>query len=78
VFTGKHVVDGTEEMPHAKPSFWFTDNYVLTKARSEQMITDANGQGGGLQTVSIRPHTIYGPADKYLFPTIAEKGGVRI
>lgn len=47
-------------------------SYPATKARAERLVLRANNLEG-LQTVSIRPHLIFGPGDPHLFPRIIER-----
>ena len=47
----------------------YTCSYPATKAIAERLVLEANG-GGGLLTVSLRPHLIFGPGDPHLFPRI--------
>ena len=50
--------------------------YPATKARSEQMVISAHSDA--LQTVSLRPHLVWGPGDNHLLPKLQERasGGV--
>jgi len=70
VFRGQPVENGTEEMPYTEASFWFKDPYALTKAEAERRVLKTNGTGGML-TVAIRPHQIYGPGDRLYMPQVA-------
>ena len=45
--------------------------YPQTKAIAEQMVLAANGQE--LNTLSLRPHLIWGPGDRNFVPTILER-----
>lgn len=47
----------------------YTCPYPATKAIAERLVLEANGVGG-LLTVSLRPHLIFGPGDPHLFPRI--------
>ncbi len=47
----------------------YTCPYPATKAIAERLVFEANGVGG-LLTVSLRPHLIFGPGDPHLFPRI--------
>ena len=51
----------------------FESPYPATKALAEQLVLKANGTGGIL-TVSLRPHLIFGPGDPHLLPRIIEWG----
>lgn len=72
VFQGNEVVDGTEDMPYTKKSFWYSDVYGQSKAEAERLVLISNGQNG-LKTVAIRPHNIYGPGDRLFMPQVAAK-----
>lgn len=53
--------------------------YPHTKALAERAVLAANGQGG-LSTVALRPHLIWGPRDTQLIPRLirrARSGGLR-
>lgn len=67
------VEGGDESLPYA---LTYHSPYPATKARSEQMVMAANGKA--LQTVSLRPHLVWGPGDNHLLPKLREraKGGV--
>lgn len=43
--------------------------YSRTKAEAERLVKAANGRGG-LMTVSLRPHLIWGPGDNHLIPRV--------
>ncbi|MGM9999223.1 MAG: NAD-dependent epimerase/dehydratase family protein [Candidatus Bruticola sp.] len=45
--------------------------YAQTKAQAEREVLQANSQS--LQTVSLRPHLIYGPGDPHLVPRLVER-----
>lgn len=70
VFRGNPVNNGDETMPYTEASFWFKDPYALTKAEAERRVLKSNGVGGML-TVAIRPHQIYGPGDRLYMPQVA-------
>jgi nucleoside-diphosphate-sugar epimerase len=42
--------------------------YCATKAMAERLVLDANG--GGLQTVVMRPRLIWGPGDRTILPAL--------
>lgn len=77
VFQGQPVMDGSEDMPYTKKSFWYNDVYGQSKAEAERLVLISNGQNG-LRTVAIRPHNIYGPGDRLFMPQIAEKAKMLI
>ena len=77
VFTSSpSVVFGQHDLENADESTPYPANYLSdypeTKARAEQMVQAANGRGG-LLTVSLRPHLIWGPGDPHLVPRIIER-----
>jgi nucleoside-diphosphate-sugar epimerase len=45
--------------------------YPETKSRAERLVLAANG--GGLATIALRPHLIYGPRDPHLLPRVLER-----
>ncbi len=71
VSSASAVCDGTdqimadESLPYPKK---FLCHYSETKALSEKLTIAANGPE--LETVVIRPHAIWGPRDRTLFPRI--------
>jgi nucleoside-diphosphate-sugar epimerase len=42
--------------------------YCATKARAEQLLIDANGDG--LETIAVRPRFVWGPGDTTLLPSL--------
>lgn len=50
----------------------FDAYYPQTKAQAEQEVLAADTKGG-LRTVSLRPHLIWGPNDTNLIPTVLER-----
>ncbi len=62
------VEGGDESLPYAEH---YNSPYPATKALAEQMVMAANGPD--LQTVSIRPHLIWGPGDNHLLPHLLER-----
>ncbi|WP_394203549.1 2-alkyl-3-oxoalkanoate reductase [Shewanella waksmanii] len=63
-----------ESAPYANRYLNF---YAESKAKAEQMVCQASGtavaNGQRLQTVSIRPHLIWGPEDPHLVPRVIER-----
>jgi nucleoside-diphosphate-sugar epimerase len=45
--------------------------YPRTKAIAERLVLSANG--GGLATIALRPHLIWGPGDPHLVPRVIER-----
>ena len=50
----------------------YLSHYSATKAEAERLVLAANG--GGLVTVALRPHLIWGEDDPHLVPRIIERG----
>jgi nucleoside-diphosphate-sugar epimerase len=65
IFDGTDHFDADESVPY--PSR-FLNLYCETKAVSEQRVLAANGND--LETVVLRPHTIWGPGDRTLLPRV--------
>jgi len=72
VFDGSDHFDADETLPFPKK---FLNYYCATKAESEKRVLAANG--ADLETVAIRPHAIWGPRDRTLFPRIIERAQSR-
>jgi len=72
VFDGTDHVNADESLPY--PKKWL-NHYSVTKAVSEQRVLAANGPD--LETVAIRPHAIWGPRDRTLFPRIIARARAR-
>ncbi|ABW68411.1 NAD-dependent epimerase/dehydratase family protein [Desulfosudis oleivorans] len=72
VFDGSDHFDADETLPFPKK---FLNYYCATKAESEKRVLAANGTD--LETVAIRPHAIWGPRDRTLFPRIIERAKSR-
>jgi len=53
------------------PAKWLA-HYPETKAKAEQIVLKSNGEGG-LFTCAIRPHLIWGPRDRHLFPRLIDR-----
>lgn len=49
----------------------FNAPYPASKAAAEKLVLAANG--GGLRTVALRPHLIWGPGDPHILPRLAAK-----
>ncbi len=65
IFDGQNHEGCNESLPY--PSR-YENFYSHTKALAEQKVIAANGQD--LQTVSLRPHLIFGPRDPHLLPRL--------
>lgn len=68
VHSGGDIEGADESLPMAKH---FTAPYPATKATAEKMVIAANK--GGLRTVALRPHLIWGPGDPHILPRLADK-----
>jgi nucleoside-diphosphate-sugar epimerase len=71
VIYGNSSLEGVDETtPYPDEENYLCD-YPRTKAISERLVIEANGQD--LATVSIRPHLIWGPGDPHLVPRLLAK-----
>lgn len=50
----------------------YVNRYAETKARAEQLVLEAHGQGS-LRTLALRPHLVWGPGDTHLIPGLIER-----
>jgi len=66
VYDGISHLDADESLPY--PQKWLC-HYPHSKALAEQAVLSAN-RTRGLQTVSLRPHLIWGPRDNHLIPKL--------
>lgn len=62
------IAGGDETLPYPKH---YHSPYPATKALAEQMVMAASGHD--LNTVSLRPHLIWGPGDNHLLPHLLER-----
>jgi nucleoside-diphosphate-sugar epimerase len=69
VFSGRDESGIDESAPYPRKHL---APYPQTKAIAERLVLSANG--GGLATVALRPHLIWGPGDPHLVPRIIERG----
>lgn len=69
VFDGSDHINGDESLRY--PTKWLC-HYPHSKALAEQAVLAAN-EPHGLQTVSLRPHLIWGPRDNHLIPRLIQK-----
>ena len=65
---GNALVNADETWPLKPDSRAY---YPRSKARAEQMVVAANGDGG-METVVVRPRFVWGPGDTTLLPGIVE------
>jgi nucleoside-diphosphate-sugar epimerase len=76
IYDGGDHVNANESLPY--PSRYLC-HYPHTKALAERAVLAANGTGG-LVTVALRPHLIWGPRDNHLIPRLiarAKSGRLR-
>lgn len=66
VFAGKDIHGGNEDLPYPEHP---ETAYTATKAIAEREVLEANAKGG-LFTVALRPHLIWGPGDTQIVPRI--------
>jgi nucleoside-diphosphate-sugar epimerase len=69
VFDGRDQCGLDESTPY--PTHWL-GHYQRSKAIAEQAVLAANGKNG-LLTCSLRPHLIWGPRDKALYPRLIDR-----
>ncbi|NOX54109.1 MAG: NAD-dependent epimerase/dehydratase family protein [Planctomycetes bacterium] len=69
VFDENDHLDADETLPYADR---YLCHYPQTKALAERAVLRANGTGG-LSTVALRPHLIWGPRDNHLTPRVIER-----
>ncbi len=77
VFNGGPFRGEDESLPYGRN--WLC-HYAQTKAQAEAEVLAANGSGG-LKTVALRPHLVWGPGDPHILPRIiarAKTGRLRI
>jgi nucleoside-diphosphate-sugar epimerase len=66
VFDGNDQIGINESAPY--PAQWMA-YYPEPKAKAEQLVLASNGKQG-LLTCAIRPHLIWGPRDRHIFPRL--------
>lgn len=69
IFDGKDHVGVDESYPY--PASYMA-HYPATKADAERRVLNANHES--LQTISLRPHLIWGPGDPHLIPRVLDRG----
>ncbi len=69
VFGDKDLEGVDESVPYPNK---YLCHYAYSKAMAEQVVLEADGVGG-LTTVSLRPHLIWGIGDPHLVPRILER-----
>lgn len=66
VYEGRDIENGDESLPYSKVS---QAPYADSKIAAEKLVREANGQGG-LHTIALRPHVVFGPGDTRFLPAI--------
>lgn len=69
VYDGRPHENADESLPYPET---YLCHYPHTKALAEKAVLAANGTGG-LATVSLRPHLIWGPRDNHLIPRLIQR-----
>ncbi len=73
VFGADDLENGNESLPYPSSYACF---YPQTKAEAERMVLEAS-EPGGICTVSLRPHLIWGPGDPHLIPRLLDRADKR-
>ncbi len=71
VVFGSEDIKGADEESCPYPKKYLCE-YAGTKAIAERAVLAVNGDGG-LLTISLRPHLIWGPGDNHLIPRIIDR-----
>ena len=66
VYEGKDIENGDESLPYSSIS---QAPYADSKIAAEREVLAANGEGG-VATVALRPHVIFGPHDARFLPAV--------
>lgn len=69
VFNNHNMAGGDESLPYAGRPLC---HYVASKAQAEREVLAAHSPE--LQTISIRPHLIWGPHDRHIIPKLLARG----
>ena len=68
IFDGKNIEGENETLPYPSRPM---SHYTATKALAEQYILNANSPA--LNTLSLRPHLVWGPGDNHIIPGLLER-----
>ena len=68
VHSDNDIEGGDESLPYPEH---FSSHYPATKALAEQRVMAAHDSE--LQTISLRPHLIWGPGDQHLLPRLVKR-----
>jgi sterol-4alpha-carboxylate 3-dehydrogenase (decarboxylating) len=66
VYEGRDIENGDESLPYARTS---QAPYADSKIAAEKEVLTQNGEGG-VATVALRPHVIFGPGDRRFLPAV--------
>lgn len=66
VYEGKDIENGDESLPYSSIS---QAPYADSKIEAEKIVLAANGEGG-VATVALRPHVVFGPHDARFLPAV--------
>jgi sterol-4alpha-carboxylate 3-dehydrogenase (decarboxylating) len=66
VYEGKDIENGDESLPYSSIS---QAPYADSKIEAEKEMLAANGEGG-VATVALRPHVVFGPGDTRFLPAV--------
>ena len=66
VYEGKDIENGDESLPYSSIS---QAPYADSKIEAEKEVLAANGDGG-VATVALRPHVVFGPHDSRFLPAV--------
>ena len=73
VFGTTGHIAGDESLPYPER---YLDHYPRTKAAAERLVlaaSDTSDASGGLRTVALRPHLVFGPEDTNLHPRLVDR-----
>ena len=68
IFDGKNIEGENETLPYPSRPM---SHYTATKALAEQYILNANSPA--LNTLSLRPHLVWGPGDNHIIPGLMKR-----
>lgn len=69
VYEGLDIKNGDETLPYASSPM---DYYSETKILQEKVVLEANNPSEEFYTAAIRPHSIFGPGDVHMVPTLVK------
>ncbi|MDH3728846.1 MAG: NAD-dependent epimerase/dehydratase family protein, partial [Myxococcales bacterium] len=77
VYEGKDIENGDESLPYSSVS---QAPYADSKIAAEKYVLAGNGKGG-VATIALRPHVVFGPGDRRFMPALlnqARSGRLRV